>query len=61
MKTRFILYVYTGGVVEAAISYTGDIADPTKTKYTLKYYVDLATELVRAGTHILCIKVLHLH
>ena len=47
--------------MEAAISYTGDIADPTKTKYTLKYYVDLATELVRAGTHILCIKVLHLH
>jgi len=45
-----------GGVVEAAISYTGDIADPQKTKYTLKYYVDLASELVRAGTHILCIK-----
>ncbi|XP_074861052.1 pyruvate carboxylase, mitochondrial [Carettochelys insculpta] len=45
-----------GGVVEAAISYTGDVADPTRTKYTLDYYVQLAKELVKAGTHILCIK-----
>uniref|UniRef100_F1RUV5 Pyruvate carboxylase n=1 Tax=Sus scrofa TaxID=9823 RepID=F1RUV5_PIG len=45
-----------GGVVEAAISYTGDVADPSRTKYSLQYYMDLAEELVRAGTHILCIK-----
>ncbi|KAG8437831.1 hypothetical protein GDO86_008509 [Hymenochirus boettgeri] len=45
-----------GGVVEAAISYTGDVADPTRTKYTLDYYVNLAEALVKAGTHILCIK-----
>ncbi|CAH0400055.1 unnamed protein product [Chilo suppressalis] len=45
-----------GGVVEAAISYTGDVSDPTKTKYDLKYYVNLADELVKAGTHVLCIK-----
>lgn len=45
-----------GGVVEAAISYSGDVADPKKTKYTIDYYIDLATELVRAGTHVLCIK-----
>lgn len=45
-----------GGVVEAAISYTGDVADPSRTKYTLDYYVNLAEELVKAGTHILCIK-----
>ncbi|XP_066462731.1 pyruvate carboxylase, mitochondrial-like [Eleutherodactylus coqui] len=45
-----------GGVVEAAISYTGDVADPIRTKYTLDYYVKLAEELVKAGTHILCIK-----
>ena len=47
-----------GGVVEAAISYTGDISDPTKTKYDLKYYLDLTDELVKAGTHVLCIKVI---
>lgn len=46
-----------GGVVEAAISYTGDVSDPMRQKYTLEYYLKLADELVKAGTHILCIKV----
>ncbi|XP_037945237.1 pyruvate carboxylase, mitochondrial-like isoform X1 [Teleopsis dalmanni] len=45
-----------GGVVEAAISYTGDVSDPKRTKYDLKYYTNLADELVKAGTHVLCIK-----
>ncbi|XP_063625395.1 pyruvate carboxylase, mitochondrial isoform X6 [Cydia splendana] len=45
-----------GGVVEAAISYTGDVSDPNKKKYDLKYYLNLADELVKAGTHVLCIK-----
>lgn len=46
-----------GGVVEAAISYTGDVSDPMRKKYSLDYYLKLADELVKAGTHILCIKV----
>lgn len=46
-----------GGVVEAAISYTGDVSDPMRQKYSLDYYLKLADELVKAGTHILCIKV----
>ena len=41
-----------GGVVEAAISYTGDISDPKKGKYTLDYYLELARELVNSGTLI---------
>ncbi|CAF0720897.1 unnamed protein product [Brachionus calyciflorus] len=45
-----------GGIVEAAISYTGDVSDPTRTKYNLNYYVDLADQLVKAGTHVLSIK-----
>nr|BAC23138.1 pyruvate carboxylase [Pagrus major] len=45
-----------GGVVEAAISYTGDVSDPMRQKYSLDYYLKLAAELVKAGTHILCIK-----
>jgi pyruvate carboxylase len=45
-----------GGVIEAAISYTGDVSNPEKVKYNLKYYLDLADELVKAGTHILGIK-----
>lgn len=46
-----------GGVIEAAISYTGDVSDPKRSKYDLKYYTNLADELVKAGTHVLCIKV----
>lgn len=46
-----------GGVVEAAIAYSGDVSDPTRTKYDLKYYTNLADELVKAGTHVLAIKV----
>lgn len=45
-----------GGVVEGAISYTGDVSDPKRTKYDLNYYLKLSDELVKAGTHILCIK-----
>ncbi|XP_064258314.1 LOW QUALITY PROTEIN: pyruvate carboxylase, mitochondrial [Passer domesticus] len=45
-----------GAVVEAALSYTGNVADPTRTKYSLDYYLGLARELVAAGTHVLCIK-----
>lgn len=45
-----------GGIIEAAISYSGDVSDPNKTKYDLNYYLNIADELVRAGTHVLCIK-----
>lgn len=45
-----------GGIIEAAISYTGDVSNPNKTKYDLKYYTNLADELVKAGTHVLAIK-----
>lgn len=46
----------THAICEAAICYTGDILDPKKTKYSLKYYVDLAKELERMGAHFLAIK-----
>src|SRR5205823_9842614 len=46
----------TGGIAEACISYTGDILDKSKKKYTLQYYLDLAKELENMGAHILCIK-----
>ncbi|RNA12573.1 pyruvate mitochondrial-like [Brachionus plicatilis] len=45
-----------GGIVEAAISYTGDVSDPTRTKYNLDYYVDVADQLVKAGAHVLSVK-----
>ncbi len=46
----------TEAIAEAAICYTGDILDPKRDKYTLKYFVDLAKELVKMGSHILAIK-----
>ncbi|HEX3720830.1 MAG TPA: pyruvate carboxylase [Verrucomicrobiae bacterium] len=46
----------THAICEAAICYTGDILDPKRTKYSLKYYVKLAKELERMGAHFLCIK-----
>jgi pyruvate carboxylase len=46
----------TGKLVETAICYTGDVADPTRTKFDLAYYVKMAKEIVSLGTHTLCIK-----
>ena len=46
----------TNAICEAALCYTGDMLDPARTKYSLDYYVRLARELVRMGTHILAIK-----
>ena len=43
-------------LLEATMCYTGDILDPSKDKYTLNYYVDLAKELERRGAHMLAIK-----
>jgi len=45
-----------GGFVEGTMSYTGDVADPTKGKYNLEYYMNLARELVDMGSHSLAVK-----
>ncbi|MDT8903456.1 pyruvate carboxylase [Anaeroselena agilis] len=45
-----------GKVAEASLCYTGDILDPRRSKYDLDYYVTMAKELEKAGTHILGIK-----
>ena len=46
----------TGALAEAAICYTGDIDDPRRSRYGLRYYVDMAKDLERHGAHILGIK-----
>jgi len=46
----------THALCEAALCYTGDILDPRRDKYSLKYYVKLARELEKMGAHILAIK-----
>ncbi len=46
----------SGKVAEAALCYTGDILNPDRSKYDLKYYVNMAKEMETAGAHILGIK-----
>ena len=46
----------TGGIAEAALSYTGDILDTSQTKYNLNYYTQLAKDLENAGAHMIAIK-----
>ena len=46
----------THAICEAAICYTGNILDPARDKYSLKYYVKLAKELEKMGAHFLAIK-----
>ncbi len=45
-----------GKLCEGAICYTGDLLDPNRAKYDLKYYVALAKEMEAAGAHILGLK-----
>ncbi|KAG0339921.1 pyruvate carboxylase, partial [Podila horticola] len=45
-----------GGIVEAAVCYTGDVSDPKRTKHNLAYYLNFVQELVSEGIHILAIK-----
>lgn len=45
-----------GKITEACMCYTGDILDASRTKYNLDYYVRMAKELEKRGTHILGIK-----
>jgi pyruvate carboxylase len=45
-----------GGVCEAVVCYSGDVASPKETKYTLKYYLDFVEQLVNEGIHVLGVK-----
>lgn len=43
-------------VAEVALCYTGNLADPSESRYTLDYYLRLAERAVSAGAHVLAIK-----
>ncbi|MGJ8595387.1 pyruvate carboxylase [Sulfitobacter sp.] len=43
-------------VCEGTICYTGDIFDPDRAKYDLKYYVAMGKDLKAAGAHVLGLK-----
>ncbi|HYH15484.1 MAG TPA: pyruvate carboxylase, partial [Flavisolibacter sp.] len=46
----------TKALAQVAMCYTGDIQDPSRTKYTLQYYKQFAKDIENSGAHILAIK-----
>ncbi len=56
MRVAMDAVLETGKVLEASICYTGDLLDPERSKYDLKYYVGMARDLQNAGTHVLGLK-----
>lgn len=56
MKLAMESAVEAGAVCEASICYSGDLSNPQRDKYNLKYYIKLAKELQQMGAHILAIK-----
>ncbi|MGD9857024.1 MAG: pyruvate carboxylase, partial [Planctomycetaceae bacterium] len=56
MRVAMDAVIKSGTICEAVICYSGDILDPGRPKYGLKYYVTMAKELERMGAHILAIK-----
>lgn len=56
MRVSIDAVVESGKLAEGAVCYTGDILDPARCKYDLKYYVALAKELEATGIHILGLK-----
>jgi len=56
MRVAMDAVLDTGRICEGTICYTGDILDPDRAKYDLKYYVGMARELQAAGAHVLGLK-----
>ena len=56
MRVSIDAVIAADKVAEGAICYTGDMLDPNRAKYDLKYYVGLAKELEAAGAHVLGLK-----
>ena len=56
MRIAMNAVLETNKICEASICYTGDILNPERAKYDLKYYVSMAKELEAAGAHILGLK-----
>ncbi len=56
MRVSMDAVIEAGKLCEGAICYTGDILDPERAKYNLRYYVDLARELEAAGAHVIGLK-----
>jgi pyruvate carboxylase len=56
MRVAMDAVVEANKICEGTICYTGDILNPDRAKYDLKYYVDMAKQLRDAGAHVLGLK-----
>ncbi len=56
MRVAMDAVIASDKICEAAICYTGDLLDPDRAKYDLKYYVGMGKELRDAGAHVLGLK-----
>lgn len=56
MRVAMDAVVEAGKICEGSICYTGDILNPDRAKYDLKYYVDMGKQLRAAGAHVLGLK-----
>ncbi len=56
MRVAMDAVIEAGKVCEGTICYTGDILDPDRAKYDLKYYVEMGRALKEAGAHVLGLK-----
>ena len=56
MRVAMDAVIEAGKLCEGAVCYTGDILDPDRAKYDLRYYVRTATALRDAGAHVLGVK-----
>jgi pyruvate carboxylase len=56
MRVAMDAVLETKAICEPAICYTGDLLNPDRPKFGIKYYVELAKELEKMGAHMLGIK-----
>ncbi|MGC1494244.1 MAG: pyruvate carboxylase [Sulfitobacter sp.] len=56
MRVAMDAVIEANKVCEGTICYTGDIFDPERAKYDLKYYVAMGKDLKAAGAHVLGLK-----
>ena len=56
MRVSMDAVIEADKVCEGVVCYTGDMLDPDRAKYDLKYYVALAKELEAVGAHVLGLK-----
>ncbi|MGR3465505.1 pyruvate carboxylase [Limimaricola sp.] len=56
MRVAMDAVIDANKLCEGTICYTGNLLDPARDKYDLKYYVAMAKDLEKAGAHVLGLK-----